>query len=304
MAMSVRQFCAAALVMLLGSPCLTEVAHAWGDEGHMAVALVAQEFLTPAARQHLESLLASDNDPLTLTDIASRTTWADRYRDSDRSTTKVRYNATRNWHFIDIELDAPDQDHACFGHPPVPAGKPASEGPAEDCAVDKIDQFWSELKDPATSEAERHLALKFLLPFVGDLHQPLHSADNHDGGGNGILVVYGRRRIGTPLHAYWDNDSVSNINNDAQELAAALIDRFRDRQSEWMSGRPKDWAAEAFEKARSIVYNLPSQQVRDSNNKPVYQLDRGYEEDARETAAEQLAKAGIRLALVLNDALQ
>jgi hypothetical protein len=71
-----------------------------------------------------------------------------------------------------------------------------------------------------------------------------------------------------------------------------------------MSGRPKDCATETFEKARSIVYNLPSQQVRDSNNKPVYQLDRAYEDDATETAAEQLAKAGMRLALVLNDALQ
>ena len=143
-----------------------------------------------------------------------------------------------------------------------------------------------------------------LLHFIGDLHQPLHSADNHDSGGNGVLVVYGRRRVGSPLHAYWDNNAVININNDAQELAADLIDRFRDKQSEWMSGRPRNWADEAFEKGRAIAYNLPSVQVRDSNYRLVYQLDRGYEDDARETAAEQLAKAGMRLALVLNDALQ
>ena len=71
-----------------------------------------------------------------------------------------------------------------------------------------------------------------------------------------------------------------------------------------MSGRPKDWAQEAFEEGKSVAYNLPSHQVRDSHNKLVYQLDRAYEDDARDTAGEQMAKAGMRLALVLNDALQ
>ena len=107
----------------------------------MTVALIAQEFLTPTAKQRLELMLASDNDPLTGKDVASRATWADRYCDSDRNTTKVRYNATQNWHFVDIEIDAPDQDQACFGHPSVPAGKTASQGPADDCVVDKIDEF-------------------------------------------------------------------------------------------------------------------------------------------------------------------
>src|SRR6516164_8628958 len=192
---------------------------AWGDEGHEAVALVAQEFLTPTAKQHLESLLASGNDPLTGNDIASRATWADRYRDSDRNTTKVRYNATQNWHFVDIEIDAPDQDQACFGHPSIPAGKSASQGPADDCVVDKIEEFWSELKDPMTSQAERLLALKFLLHFVGDVHQPLHSSDHHDRGGNDVSVVYGRRRVGSPLHTYWDHNAVTNNSSDPQELA-------------------------------------------------------------------------------------
>ena len=50
--------------------------------------------------------------------------------------------------------------------------------------VDKIDQFTGELADPATGAAEQLLALKFLLHFVGDLHQPLHAADDHDAGGD------------------------------------------------------------------------------------------------------------------------
>ena len=293
----------AAVAVFFSASCLPHEARAWGDEGHMAVGLIAEQFLTPVAKSKVDALLESDRDRLTATDIASRATWADRYRDSDRHTTMIRYLATRQWHFVDIEVDAPNQDQACFGHPPIPTGKSAIEGPADDCVVDKINQFWAELKDPATSPPERLLAFKFLLHFVGDVHQPLHSSDHNDKGGNDTLVVYGRRRVGSPLHGYWDSTAVKNINNDEQELAAALVERFGNRKSEWMSGRAKDWATESFEKGRTIAYNLPSRRVRDSNNVLVYHLDREYEDDARDTAAEQLAKAGMRLALVLNDAL-
>jgi hypothetical protein len=152
-------------------------AFAWGDEGHKVIALIAEHHLDPAVRAKVATLLAADTDPLTAHDIASEATWADKYRDSDRSTTKVRYEATWRWHFVDIELAQPDLGAACFGHPPLPPGVPASKGPPQACVVDKIDQFAAELGDRATSAPEQLLALKFLLHFVGDLHQPLHAAE-------------------------------------------------------------------------------------------------------------------------------
>jgi hypothetical protein len=114
----------------------------------------------------------ADTDTLTAHDIASEATWADKYRDSDRDTTKIRYKATGQWHFVDVELAQPDLASACFGHPPLPPGIPASKGPPQACVVDKINQFATELGDPATGASEQLLALKFLLHFVGDLHQP------------------------------------------------------------------------------------------------------------------------------------
>jgi hypothetical protein len=67
--------------------------------------------------------------------------WADKYRDSDRNGSRERYDRTRQWHFVDIELDKPNLDRACFGHPGLPSGVLASRGPAGACIVDKIDQF-------------------------------------------------------------------------------------------------------------------------------------------------------------------
>ncbi len=123
-------------------------------------------------------MLASDTDPLTPKDFAGRATWADKYRNAHRGTAA--------WHFVDIEIDQPNLEDACFGFPSLPTGQFASTGPAQDCVVNKIDEFSVELKSPSTPPAERLLALKFLIHFIGDLHQPLHAADHHDRGGNCI----------------------------------------------------------------------------------------------------------------------
>jgi len=92
--------------------------------------------------------------------------WADKYRDSDRNGTGERYRRTRQWHFVDIEVDSPNLEQACHNHPRLPPGRPASRGPADACIVDKIDQFEAELANPETAPEERLVALKFLLHLV------------------------------------------------------------------------------------------------------------------------------------------
>src|SRR3954468_22104386 len=72
-------------------------ASAWGSDGHMIVALIAQQYLDPDVKKKVDALLKSDKDKLTAKDIASRAVWADKYRDSDRNGKKIRYNGTQNW---------------------------------------------------------------------------------------------------------------------------------------------------------------------------------------------------------------
>jgi S1/P1 Nuclease len=124
-------------------------ASAWGDEGHMTVALIAQHYLTPAARTQITAMLAADADPLTTHDFASEATWADKYRDSDNR--KDHYDETERWHFVDMEIIRPDLNTACFGRPQLPAGTVASNGPPDACVVDKVKQFAAELGAPGTS---------------------------------------------------------------------------------------------------------------------------------------------------------
>jgi hypothetical protein len=122
--------------------------------------------------------------------------------------------------------------------------------------VDKIDQFAPELGNPATGAFEQLLALKFLLHFVGDLHQPLHAADDHDAGGNKKLVAAGGQHPGN-LHRYWDVEFVERLGTDPRQVAANLIGQISEMQrQEWSRGTPDDWAMEAFALARDDAYEL------------------------------------------------
>lgn len=268
---------------------------AWGNEGHEIVALIAQAYLAPDVRKKVDALLAADTDPLTAHDMASEATWADKLRESNEGGVRER---TRQWHFVDIEIDAPNLDQACFGHPQVPQGIPASRGPADDCIVDKIEAFTGELRDPHTKPEERILALKFLMHFVGDVHQPLHAADANDRGGNRKRASALGFKAGN-LHRFWDTEFVERLGADPKTIAADLIDEITEDQVQaWSQGTASDWAMETFQVAKWDAYGqLPQPSKRRS-----YRLTEAYVATAVRDVAEQLSKSGVRLAMLLNQA--
>ena len=279
---------AAALAALICSQAL-----AWGDLGHEVTALIAYRHLSPTARAALDALLASDPDALTAGDFASRATWADKYRNAHRETAA--------WHFVDIEIDQPDLGRACFAFPTLQGGQWASQGPAQDCVVNKIDEFAAELKNPSTPAAERLLALKFLIHYIGDLHQPLHAADHHDRGGNciGLSPPQGAQNN---LHAYWDVSVVNALGQSAAQIAEQLDARLSAADIKaWTQGTPRSWAMDTFEVGRRDAYALPSTPTCQSGG--AVALAPAYRAQAEKDAATRLQKAAVRLAAVLNAAL-
>jgi hypothetical protein len=278
----------AALTLALPTPAL-----AWGNEGHEIIAAIAQRYLTPAARAKIDALLAADSDTLTAPDLLSRSTWADAWR-------AAGHRETAQWHFVDIELDHPDVKAACFGEPAP--DHPASAGPAQDCVIDRVNAFAAELADPSTPQAERILALKYVLHFVGDLHQPLHAADNHDRGGNCVRLALGGHRT-TNLHSYWDTTAVQALGADPKAVAAKLKAQITPAQAAtWRQGTPRAWAMETHEVAASVAYWPGTPAECDPDAAPA-SLPVGYDARARRAAALQLQKAGVRLAAALNHAL-
>ena len=280
---------AAALMTICALP---GSALAWGREGHAVVAQIARGYLTPKAAAAVDALLATDTDTLTPPDLGARASWADAWRKDHRQTTE--------WHFVDIELEHPDLAGACFGFPA--SATPASTGPEKDCVVGRLEAFEKELADPKTDAAERLLAFKFVLHFVGDLHQPLHAADNEDRGGNCVPLALGGPRT-VNLHSYWDTVVVEAIEPDADKLAATLAAQITaaDRKA-WEKGDARTWAMESFAVAKSSVYTIGSKPGCASDAAPVA-LPSGYDQAAQAAVALQLKKAGVRLALALNRAL-
>lgn len=289
------------LALLTLALLLPIAAHAWGDEGHEIVALIAWNYLDAPVRAQVAQLLGGDASGLTADrGIAAEANWADRFRDADRGGSGVNYQATREWHFVDIELGDRDEDAACFAHPALPSGAFASAGPAHACIIDKIEQFRRELAAPNLPTAERLVALQFLLHLIGDLHQPLHASDDHDRGGNDKRVEAAGYRAGS-LHHYWDTVFVERLGEHSATVAQELLaDISPTLARQWREGAPAAWAMQAFEIAQSVAYGeLPKP---DATGR--YRLSESYVRDATAAVRLQLERAGVRLAAVLNTALE
>jgi hypothetical protein len=282
---------------------VTNLLYAWGDEGHKVVGIIAEHWLEPAVLEKIKTILAQDETHLTPDrDIASETTWADKYRDRDRNGPHPNhYDKTQQWHFVDLEVDQdPNLAAACFGMPKLAQGTLASDGPAEDCVVNKIQQFSAELADSATTAPEQLLALQFLLHLVADVHQPLHASDAHDKGGNGKRVS-GAGISPHKLHQVWDTELVKVLGPDAASIAKELIGQLSDKDRKlWAQGNAEDWARETFGISKKSVYGeLPA-----PNEMGDYVLTLDYQRHAAQIVREQLSKAGVRLAVVLHRALR
>ena len=272
-------------------------AYAWGDLGHEVVGLIASNYLAPAVRTKVNAVLAGDTTHLTAnTMIDSEATWADKFRDSS----SAHRTQTAKWHFVDLEIAAPNLTSACFGRPALPAGALASNGPANDCVVDKIEELQAELLSSATTATELREALQFILHFVGDIHQPLHSSDDNDAGGNDKTVT-APGIASNSLHHYWDTEFVNLLGSSESAIAQSLIANITAAQrTQWSAGTADDWAMESFTIAQNHTYGL----LPAPNSTNHYSLPASYVTDAKSVVATQLSKAGVRLAFVLNNALK
>jgi mono/diheme cytochrome c family protein len=299
-----RQFKIPVVACLALVAALTPVtADAFDDRGHRIVGLIAEHFLSPETSTKVSAILATDTDPLAPHDIAGAATWANRYMESDADTTRERFEGTRHWHFARILANRPNIPEACFDQHPLSAGTPASKGPAAACVIDKIDQFKAELSNPATSPAERLLALKYLLHFVGDVHAPMQVQDQFNDFGRLTPVRAADKSI-TPgtLYGYWNRALVHRLGADDVQAAKRIVATITPADREIWSGQVTHfWALEAHQLA--VTYANGTMLGDYSPMDGAYNVSREELEKAQRIVERQIAKAGFRLAQLLNTAL-
>ncbi|KAF4631903.1 hypothetical protein G7Y89_g6224 [Cudoniella acicularis] len=190
---------------------LIPASQAWGTLGHHTVAYVATNFVHPKTRVLFQSIL-NDITPSYLANIA---TWAD----------TMRYVQGWGWsaplHFIDAEDDPP---HSC-------AVKYSRDCGEHGCIVGAIQNFTQQLLNPSLGAVQRSQAAKFIVHFLGDIHQPLHD-EGMAKGGNGIHVIFDGDEFNKyykplNLHSVWDTTIPEKIVGgntllDAENWAANL----------------------------------------------------------------------------------
>ena len=181
--------------------------------------------MTPLALAERKAILGGAS----LEDVAS---WADDYRRD--------HPETGPWHYIDIPLADSRIDMA-------------KECPDGQCVIAQTEHFLSVLKDPKADRAARAEALRFVVHFAGDLHQPLHDEDDRDKGGNKRHVVVDSRPDN--LHWVWDTGLLEHIDRNPEVLAAELVSRItaQDR-TVWVKGTVEDWVLEGHRLAQGVAY--------------------------------------------------
>ena len=268
-------------------------AWAWGAEGHRIPGLVASDLLTPKARIRLNQLIPNAD----LADIAL-------YMDINRPDLAAAIPGSDKWHY--------DNEPVCK------IRSYAEYCPNGDCASNKIPVYFKVLSDPASSAEAKVQAIRFLVHMIGDIHQPLHAADDDDLGANLKFVLMPDAIFNPPaeampprrLHAVWDSDLVKLTTRGTREAdyAKQLLARYRDSNiAGWQSGTVRDWMKESWTLSSTITYGkLPGfacgQEWPASQTAP-QRLTQAYVDASLEPIPAQLAKAGARIAWVLNTAL-
>jgi S1/P1 Nuclease len=312
---------AAIIPALMFAMFASPAAHAWGCQGHETVAMIAEMHMNPQTLAKVNQILkASPIDPALnrycnvtgLTPMADVSTWADDIR-------SARPDASA-WHYIDIPRGGTLGD--------IQKSCPEKEG----CITKALQTQVAILRAASSTTLQRADALRFIIHFMGDIHQPLHDTTNNDRGGNCIPVEF----FGTEpaarnpqsesyspnLHSVWDSSIVGRMAGDktVQQFAAEVdLTKIPESVVDWSasSSNPFEMLAwDVHELAESAVYgNLPHpipiekpveiNSCADDNHVGTRMLalhedlEQAYQDATAPIVKQQLKKAGVSLANLL-----
>ncbi|MFW2404060.1 MAG: S1/P1 nuclease [Gammaproteobacteria bacterium] len=243
--------------------------HAYGPTGHRIIGEIAEAYLCADAATEIRLMLGGES-------LADAGLWADRIRGNP----DWRY--TSPWHYLNVG------DHA-----PIERASGRDRGDV----LWAIRRFRAEFADRSVSPRHRAEALRFLVHFIGDVHQPLHVGREDDRGGNEITVMLGGKR--TNLHALWDAQAL--LKADRRSNGYSVAGQTEAVRRLTMNQRPRLQRTPARVWARESQYLRPYVYAnRAISTGRTFRPDADYLAFARELSKLRLSQAGVRLAGELN----
>ena len=267
-----------ACAMALPAP----AARAWGRHGHAAVATLAEANLTPAARAQVQLLLVDDLDRLeqpsgrkTLAAVAS---WPDEIRDEAQKADRKAY---KGWHSRANQVCSDELGACRDGH----------------CVDQLIISFAAILGDRNQPARTRNEALKWVVHLVGDLHQPLHSGIDRNRGAAKVVMSGVALDPDATLHTVWDTELANVALRDWK--ATAALGETRPLPAD----APTRWMIETREVALREVYQPLAGFTCAARLPQPLALDAAYQQRSVAVVRQQIERAGLRLAQLLNEQL-
>lgn len=238
---------------------------AWGATGHRIVAQIATRHISEKTARALKQLLGWESLPQT-------STWPDEVRSDPK------WDHAVPWHYISIDVG---EDFKTM--PRNPDGD----------IVESLRRLERVLRDPKASREDKVVALRFYVHLVGDIHQPLHVGRRNDRGGSDIKVKWFSEE--SNLHRVWDSGMIDKQRLSFSEFASFIDHPTLPQIRRWQAAEYEDWVEE-MRNMREAIYTA-------SNDfKTEQDRDLGYRYSYRHlpTVKEQMVKAGVRLAGMLN----
>lgn len=270
----------------------------WGAGGHMMTAQIAFGRLNPKARAQVKMLLAIEIDPADVSkqskDFVNAAHWADDLRPF------AEFDSFKPLHFIDKPFSTD--------------GTALPDGvPEPDNIVKALEDNVNILKT-STDKNEQALALRLIIHFVGDIHQPLHCATrvssslpDGDRGGNSVSIkvpgANGKLKT-TNLHSFWDG-GIGSFPPSGANFAPPPLNKIPAASALATAGNPATdpalhlddpfnfmaWADESFALAKDVAYKGIK-----NNGKPTA----AYKKAGLKVVRKRVAWGGYRLAALLN----
>lgn len=256
--------CMKKLAALFALTCLSASLLSWDSLGHHVIGEIAERHLTPAAKAAIKDLLGHQG-------LANVSAWADDIKSADR--------ATASWHYIDVPLGLSFADF-----------QKEAENQSGVNVYKAIIASVNTLKNPHITQRHKVEALKFLVHFVGDIHQPMHVSRPDDKGGNSINVTYNGDP--TNLHAVWDGKLLDEDGASYRKLADKYDTATPEQIKRWQSDPVIIWAWESYQ-VSTILYK----EVEGQNGTV---MGKAYFDAHIPVVKRCIEKAGIRLAGMLN----
>ena len=247
----------------------------WGSDGHELVCRIAWERLDEAGRALAEDLLGEDAQ----TTFPASCYWADQVR-------ATTHRHTASYHFVNIPsgVEGLDMTRDCSDI-------------ERRCVTWAVRHYATVLEDTAATRLERLEALKFLGHLVADLHQPLHAGRQDDRGGNAVDVQLFANSAcamaGLNLHRLWDVAILCHAGVAGPEGARMLNAAISEAAAaHWMDFDIVAWTNESYRIVEEVVYDRVSSRI----------VSRDYTDRAATYATQQLQRAAVRLAFLINRA--